>query len=105
PRVLEASESADDTLKFFIQASVPSDTCDVQFYDLILMPTNEWSFVASTDSAIVSTDLAALNLEGDMLECDSGVVRRGSTYMSGGSSNRIERFFESRGQPPRLPPD
>lgn len=76
--------------------TVPSDTCDLIIYDLILIPVDEWSFVAVS----VQTDLSTV---GDSLAMDAGLIRQGTIKKI--TSEGIYSIFQSRGRLPRLPPD
>ena len=105
PRIMEGTELAPSSLIFFIQASATSATPDLRFYDLVLIPIDEWSFVATTDSDIVASTLPGINAVGDVLECDGGVLREDCITKFGSTASNLRGHFEARGTLPKLPPD
>ena len=104
-REIETTEAVNPPLEFYLQASATSATPDIRFYDLILIPIDEWSYVAASDATIPSGELAAINGTAHRLECDGGLIRKAATVRFGGTGNNIERIIESRGTLPRFPPD
>jgi len=102
-RLLASGEAAlNEAINIVVQASATSATPDLRIYDLILIPIDEWSFVAAIDTSLVKYIGAAAN---DVLEMDGGLVRQAAMIKTDSTNNRVVMFCEPRGKLPQLPPD
>ena len=87
-------------LIFYIQASAASSTPDIYIYDLVLIPVDEWS------ATIAQTGLGNSYLtSAHSIQFDSGLQRQGAVKFNGPpSTNTPTVQWETRGEPPTLPP-
>jgi hypothetical protein len=83
-----------------IYAAAASATPDLDIYDVILLPIDEWASAAATGSQLAQ-ELSA----DDILQIDGGVQRTASTKMRVRSTGGVSPvgFWETRGMLPRLP--
>ena len=103
PHVFADDERAILGLTFAIQASATSATPDLAIYDLVLIPTDEWSFVASSQGLANQ----AIGVR-QMLEIDNGIRRKGVTEklpISSTGNPIVVSEWQARGDLPHLPPN
>lgn len=89
-----------------IQLHAKSDngtTPNLNIFDLVLIPIDEWGIVAADPLDVTNHKLGTQGV----LDIDSGVLRVGSTMKAFGyaSSDSIEGFMETRGLLPNIEPD
>ena len=93
PRIF-SGEGGPTGITLQLDLNVPSNTCDLIIYDLVLIPIDEWACVANN---------IALSSAATLVEIDGGLIRQ--DIVNKDSATGVSSRGQLRGRSPRLPPD